>query len=256
MKTLVLDFDGVIVDSMNEGLFTSFNTYIEINPNTKLFGNKKFSFNDFKKKIKDHKTEYDKFRAYRAYLKNAIDYYYQLNLIESNTKIKNYGGFKIQAAKIGVNKKEFIERFYKNRKGYIANDFENWVKLTPIFNHMKRLFENKKIQLYISTSNRSETVQRTLGHYGIKFNPESIMDNTFSLDKNDHFRNLMKKNNVNSKDIFFVDDQVDHLINAKKLGINIGLASWGYNNKEQKKEAKKIGAVMLSENNFYSKIGI
>ena len=46
MKTLVLDFDGVIADSQMECLFVGFNAYLEFNKGTKLFDGRKFKFDN------------------------------------------------------------------------------------------------------------------------------------------------------------------------------------------------------------------
>ena len=61
MKVLALDFDGVIADSQYECLFVGFNAYLRLNKNTKLFGGKKFTFNNFNNIKKKYKNTIKKY---------------------------------------------------------------------------------------------------------------------------------------------------------------------------------------------------
>jgi len=58
---------------------------------------------------------------------------------------------------------------------------------------------------------------------------------------------------VEFKDIYFVDDQVNHLIKVKSLGVNVFLAGWSYATKAQKEEAKRQNIPIIEkEINFIS----
>ncbi|MDP6647857.1 MAG: hypothetical protein QGH34_00490, partial [Candidatus Woesearchaeota archaeon] len=46
----------------------------------------------------------------------------------------------------------------------------------------------------------------------------------------------------------------DTLPKLLKLGINCYLATWGYNTQAQQKEARRQGAVILNEKDFYKEL--
>lgn len=248
MKILVLDFDGVIVDSMNEGLFTSFNTYIGLNSKTRLFDGKPFAFGNFNRAIKKYKSQYLKFKKYRAHLKTALDYYFILAAIDRNAKIRNSEDFDEFKKIVSVDNNRFIDQFYKNRLEYM-NNFNEWIKLTPIYPHARAILKRlDKGDIFISTSNRKTTVERTLKYYKIDFDSKNILDNEVSIDKKVHVKIVKETKTINYQDILVVDDQVQNLITVNDLGVKCFLAVWGYNNKEQRREARMFGVTLLSKN--------
>ena len=247
MRILVLDFDGVIVDSMNEGLFTSFNTYIKFNSKTRLFGGEQFTFELFNKAIKKYKSQYLRFKKYRAYLKTALDYYFILAAVDKNAKIRNSEDFDEFKKKVSVDNNRFIDQFYKNRLEYM-NNFNEWIKLTPIYPHARAILKRfDKSNTFISTSNRKTAVERTLKHYKIDFDGKNILDNQVSLDKKVHIKIVKESKNVDYKEIIVVDDQVQNLIKVKDFGVKCFLAMWGYNNEEQRKKAKGHGIGLINK---------
>lgn len=250
-----MDFDGVIVDSADEGLLISFQAYKKINPKTEIFG-RNLNLHDFKVIAKRYESQYKKFRIYRAYLKTALDYYYILCFIDKKINIKNSSEFEKKSRKVSADKKKFIKEFYGTRKKFIKEDFEEWIKLEPVYPHMSNLFSKLQDNIYISTSNRKSTILKTFKHFGMKINPEHILDNTLSLDKKVHIKRIKKIENVNYSDIVFVDDQLNHFLNLKPLGINCILAGWGYINGEQIRKARRMGIKIATPNNFINVIGI
>ncbi len=254
MKILAMDFDGVIVDSMNEGLFNGFSAYAHFHPDTKLFGCDNFEFKTFNKTIKKYKTQYEKFRKLRCYLRTALDYYNFILAIEKNAKIRNSADLAKFSEKSNMSYEKYTKIFYKNRLEYMK-EFEKWVKLTPMFPHMLKILKERNLDsVFISTSNRKSTVLGIFNYYKIKFNSNNILDNGTSLDKKDHIKIIKKRKNVASNKIYFVDDQVSILLEMKKLGLNCFLAKWGYNNQEQRRKAERNGIKIVDKNEFVTGI--
>ena len=65
---------------------------------------------------------------------------------------------------------------------------------------------------------------------------------------------IHRKYNVPLEEICFIDDNAEHLLKTKTLGVKRFLATWGYCNKVQKELAKKDEVVLLTQNNFYKTI--
>lgn len=250
-----MDFDGVIVDSADEGLFTAFCAYKKLNPKTGIFGGN-LKLHDFKTIIKKYKSQYKRFRTYRTYLRTALDYYYILYFIDQKINIKNSSEFEKELKKVPADKKKFIEEFYGIRDKLMREYFEEWVKLEHVYPHMTNLFSKLQDNIYISTSNRKSTILKTFSHFGMKIDPLHIFDNTASLDKKEHIKQIKEIENVDYSDITFVDDQLNHFYNLRHLRINCILAGWGYINGEQIRKARRIGIKIATTNNLINIIGI
>lgn len=252
MKILVLDFDGVIADSQYETLAVAFNSYLKLNKNTKLFGGKKINLDKFKGVKKRYHATVEAFKELRPFGIDNFCPYVFLTAIENNIKIKSQSDhIKLRNKMMPKSYKKHLKLFLKGRSDMQKEDFNKWVKIDrPIRNvigSIKKL--QKEYIIAIATMNRKKSIIRLLRKYGIK--PKTIADPTISPDKKKQIEHIKGKLKSKFNDIHFVDDQVKHFPNLLRLGIHCYLATWGYNTKKQQEEAKKLGAVLLTQENFY-----
>ena len=106
----------------------------------------------------------------------------------------------------------------------------------------------------IATSNRRKAIARsfTPEYFGFTIEPEGILDKRYGEDKSEQMKQIVKLYNVKFEEIYFVDDQVNHLIQTRLLGVKVLLASWSYATKAQKDEARKQNIPIIEkEENFY-----
>lgn len=253
MKVLTLDFDGVIADSQYECLVVGFNTYLRFNKNTKLFNGRKLTFDNFDLVREKYKETVDKYKKLRAYVIDAFCYYAILHIIENNIEIKSQNQYNLAREKLMAIYKGYVKYFYNVRSMLQKESFEKWLKLEmpfkTVIDAIKKM-ENKCI-ITIATNNRRKSIQPFLNKY--KITPKIICDSKVSSDKKIQLAYIKNKLNTDFSQIHFVDDQVRHFPELLKLGVKCYLATWGYNNKEQRKEAKKQGAIFLRQDNFYEK---
>ena len=252
MKVLVLDFDGVIADSQMECLFVGFNTYLDFNQNTKLFDGRKFTFDNFDFLIQKHRKEIEKYKSLRPYVIDAFCYYALMYIIEKNIVIKSRNDYNGLREKLAKNiHGHFVSAFYEERHKLIENSLNDWLSLVKpyqkIISAVIRL--SNKFNLAISTNNRKFTIDAFSRKHGI--NPKIVIDSSFGSDKKLHIENIKNSLGANFSDIYFVDDQIRNLIKLLPLGVHCYLTTWGYNTKKQHEEAKKMGAVLLIQENFY-----
>ena len=236
MKTLVLDFDGVIADSQMECLFVGFNTYLKFNKNTKL----------------KHSKIVEEYKKLRPYVIDAFCYYVIFYIIENKIIIKDQNDYSnlrkglaegIYAA--------FVEMFYSERKRLISNNINEWLALIKPYGNIIpaiRMLSNN-FHLAISTNNRKFTIDTFSKKHGIA--PKIVIDSSFGSDKKVHIENIKNRLGVNFSDIYFVDDQIKNFDKLLPLRVNCYLATWGYNTQKQHEEAKKLGTVLLTQENFY-----
>ena len=65
-------------------------------------------------------------------------------------------------------------------------------------------------------------------------------------------KHIVKLYNVKFEEIYFVDDQVNHLIQTRPLGVKVLLAGWSYATDIQKEEALKQNITIIErEEDFY-----
>lgn len=254
MKVLALDFDGVIADSQYECLIVGFNSYLKMHKNTKLFGGQKITFNNFNKLRRKYKTTIDRYKKLRPYVIDAFCWFAILYIIERNIKIKNQAQYNKIRKKLMKRIYDKYVKFFYNERYLLQKDFDRWLELEvpfkKIINAIKRL--KKKYTIAIATNNRKASILSFLKNYNIK--PRIISDSRISIDKKEQLEHIKAKLRVDFEDILFVDDQEKHFPNLLRLGVNCYLAAWGYNTREQQKEARQQGAVLLNEDNFYKEL--
>ena len=68
-------------------------------------------------------------------------------------------------------------------------------------------------------------------------------------------KQIVKLHNIKFEEIYFVDDQVSHLIQTRTLGVKILLAGWSYATDIQKEEARKQNIPIIErEEEFYTMV--
>lgn len=253
MKILALDFDGVIVNSINDALVTSFNTYVKFYKYTELFGGKRIELNNFKEMPNKFPDEAKKFKELKVYAGCADEFVGIFMAIDENVKIKNQKEFdEFKESIPEEKKKEFSKAFYEERYA-LQKDMSSWNKLTlpfeKIIDGVKKLIKKNKICFITNKDKR--TIIMLFKRFGIKLGPDVIWDKDAGIDKAEKLIKLADKFKTKPKDILFVEDILAHLLKVKPLGITCFLATWGVNNKKQRKEAQEKGIILLSQDNFY-----
>jgi len=257
MKVLALDFDGVIADSQMECLFVGFNSYLKFHRDTKLFNGQEITFDKFDELKEKYKETIEKYKKLRPYVIDAFSFYVILHIIENNIAINDQNQFNNVTIKLMKGfYGNYVKNFYDVRFSLQDKNFEMWLKIeVPFEKIIKGIKElEKKYIITIATNNRERTVVRFLKKYNIK--PRVIADSNMGVDKKMQLEHIKNKLRVNFEDISFVDDQVKHFPKLLKLGVKCYLATWGYNNEEQREETKKIGVVLLTEGNFYKELAL
>src|SRR3989338_6411987 len=242
MKTLVLDFDGVLADSQYETLAVGFNSYLKLNKHTKLFGAKKINFDNYGRIKREYKTAVNEYKKLRPFGIDNFCPYVFLTAIENKIKIRSQNEhIRLRNKMMPESYKKNLKNFLKERAALQKKDFDKWVKMDKpvisIINAARKL--QKKCTIAIATMNRKKSITRLLKKYGIS--PKIIADTTISPDKKKQFQHIKSKLKAKFDEMHFVDDQVRHFPKLLKLGINCYLTTWGYNTKEQQQEAKKMG---------------
>lgn len=259
MKILALDFDGVIVDSVLDSLFVGHNTYLRLYGREvkKNFGGELFTFENWEKIKRNYQKEIKYYRTLRPYVRGATDYGLIQKLMEEKKVIESQEEFDSYRNSVDFDFEDYEKEFYKERERLQNIDYRAWFNLEPpypkIIQGMKKLLE-EEIKIVIATSNRRKAITKsfTPEYFGFTIDPKDILDKRFGEDKSEQMRHIVKFYKVNFEDIYFVDDQVSHLIQTRPLGIKVILAGWSYATEAQKEEARKQDILVIErEEDFY-----
>ncbi|MCK5768644.1 MAG: HAD family hydrolase [Candidatus Atribacteria bacterium] len=254
MKILALDFDGVIVDSIFDSLFIGHNAYLNLYgfKAKKNFGGELFTFKNWEKIKSYYKEEIKYYRTLRPYIRGATDYGIIQKLMEDGKKINNQNEFDEYRNTVDFDFEGYNREFYKEREKLQNIDYRSWYNLEPpypeIIKGVKKLLEDG-IKIVIATSNRRKSIMKsfTSEYFGFFIKAKDILDKRFGEDKSEQMKHIVESYKVQFKDIYFVDDQVNHLITVKPLGVNVFLAGWSYASKKQKVEASKLNIPIIEK---------
>ncbi len=262
MKILALDFDGVIVDSALECLFTSYNAYFRVYKHEEkgFFGGEPFTFENWKDIQKNYPEEIANYIKKRPYIRGANDYGLIVKLMEEKKIIENQKEFDKYRKSADFDFEAFHQEFYKERDRLQELDFKAWFNMEPaypeIVEGIKQLLE-RGTKIIITTSNRLKSIASSFvpEYLGFEIKQEDILDKRYGEDKSEQMKQIVKLYNVKFEEIYFVDDQVNHLIQTRPLGVKVILAGWSYATDIQKEEARKQKIpVMEREEDFYPMI--
>jgi len=212
---LFLDFDGVIIDSIEECYMVSRETY---------YGYSKFNF--------DESSYKDLFYKYRGLVKPASEYYCLHKAIEENNS-NNYTDtieilFNKNVCDISVEQATIFEsKFFYTRLLHQENHYSDWIKMNPLTEFGKLLVGRNNDDVYIVTTKNKHATESILKNYNISVK---------SIYTNDDIKSAGSKGNLISeiidkkkiKNSIFVDDAVEHLDTNSDARVKCFFADWGY----------------------------
>ena len=252
---VLLDFDGVLVNSAPECFKTCYDTIISFE--NLLTHNEAKSFKKIKKK------ELEKFFLYYRGIVGPPEHFFSLmmlarHLVEKklnfNLSDKQINNLFLRLTKKYKEKNEIFKKlFFMIRKKNIKN-IDNFMKLnkpTKFSNKLKLMFGNNW-PIYILSSKDENTIREWLDFHKIKVR-KIIGNRALSKYQNNKYNIVEKIFFTRKKPIrsgIFIDDFMKNLdIRFEKLGIQILFANWGYG-----KSSKKNKRFNINEINAIKKI--
>lgn len=211
---LFLDFDGVICDSINETIVSSWLAYYK-------YLVKKLPLSvpcDYKRR----------FMLFRPFIRSGEDYLVIQDIIANNTKMKNQKQFDSLLTIIGEEVLQYYkEVFYKARTEIFTTDKKLWLSLNPLYQHMFEVVEKSVLcnKVYILSTKKPEFIQEILQAHALSFDPNRIIyaGQEEKLCIINRVLDQEKKQHA-----YFVDDQISHLVPNPNSRIKTFLAAWGY----------------------------
>ena len=228
MKTIFLDFDGVLFDSAKEAYLLARCAFQGVEPQSPI-----------------DQQEYLKYHKVRYLVSKSWQFYYIFELL--NSKIYDLNRFekffyeKIQNPDV-TKVKDFDEKFVQVRENLIKCDYEFWNNLDEPYDFFFKVTEmakNSNYEFIILTNKKKLPVKNRLSQYGINciklFTNEDLVSYN---NKAELIADYLKKNSISN--CFLVEDSVDNINACKKyLQIKPLLVNWGYVNPREKGLSEK-----------------
>ena len=138
---------------------------------------------------------------------------------------------------------ELKQTFGATRDQWIEDDFDNWIKMNPLFDGVaEKLHQLETEQSVIITTKQERFVDHILSANQIHFPIEQI----YGLDRNLSKQQILTDLSAAqpNTDILFVEDRLPTLINVitddRLDNVQLLLANWGYNTKQDRDSATEI----------------
>ena len=241
----ILDFDGVVVDSVLDGFIISYDTFLKEFKQAKT----DFLVKDMHELQQANPEKIEHFRTLRPFLKYGGDYILMHYAFDKQLEITQMQQFTELREQFKEKIDHWSKQVHVSRDIIMEDDLEGWMQLSPPFTEVMQLMTKEK-KLYIASANEKKTIIEMLNFHNIPFNQDNIFDCNFAKEKEVIMKHIQEKEKCEFSNLLFIDDQVEHLKNTKHLGINVGLATWGYCNEQQKEEANKNNIPLLTLHNI------
>lgn len=214
MKTIFLDFDGVLFDSVKEAYLLA-----------------RYAFYDIPVKNEINKEHYQKFRKYRYLITHSWHYYYILKLIENNSIEFEKEYYKLVNNRNKEIDNLFDEKYQKQRKFLIDNDYNYWKNLEQPYSFFYEIKKIKDIFDIIILSTKNElAIKNHLKDYNFKLDDEKIIGKEKLKEcktKSKFIEDYIKSNKIEKA--LFIDDSIKNLKECNYIDkLQCIQAKWGY----------------------------
>ncbi len=225
----VLDFDGVICDSVDECLAASFYAAYEMQGLASPAGGTA--------------SRRERFARMRVFIRSGEDYLLIHRLIDRGIEVVDQAGFDEEIRRAGRKQMaRFHELFYRGREALMERDRDAWLAMNRIYPQARAVLEAAAGRaLFILSTKRPQYIHEILGHAGLPLPPRQVLYSA------EHPK-LPLVERLRAEGGFaraaFVDDQVQHLLGNPYPLVSVHLASWGYVASEE--PARRAGIPVLA----------
>jgi len=244
---LIFDFDGVLINSLDEVTLTAYNT---------TTGKLVTSLADLPAAL------IDLFQHNRYHVQSIGDAILLMgwglnNYRNRSEKILDPHEYDTLISDAAVSIADRTNRIYETRRQFIAKDLECWLALHQPYQPLwDQLVRREKYEFVILTNKNRDATLRLCRHFGLGINAVDVYSGDQGTSKVENMRRLQKR--FGGQLFGFIDDSVKNLReleNSLNLGdqrIRLLLASWGYTGPLDEKTAQEYGYPVLNQKDLIS----
>jgi len=257
VRLLALDFDGVISDSAAEAFVVAMRTFGELRPGSALCAQMPALVGPLapvREQVLAHPL-YAPFLELMPLGNRAEDYGVILAAVEAGVRIPDQPAY--DAWRDGLDRdwlRGFHKRFYRVRTALSESDPQGWEVLMGAYPGLPPVLRRHagEIVLAIATAKDRRSVGRLLRSYGLAdlFPEDRVLDKETGVSKAEHLEHLHAAFGIPWAEITFLEDKVNHLDAAARLGVRCALAAWGYNGEREVRHARARGYLVCTLDDF------
>ena len=242
-KCLLWDFDGVIVDSIDECLITSYNAFLK--------HQSKSEFIDNLGNIPEMVTS--EFKRIRKYVRAPRGYSILHKAIHDGKNINSFSDFddyfNCHKEEIG----SYEDTFYSMRNKLRNRNSQYWMNLHYVYPWIKDSWDLLKhyFEYFIVSNKDAHSISLILQNAGMTIDTNRIFAKEFNIEKAKIVKHILDNYEIEKDNAFFIDDNSVNLAELRKLNIRLFFANWGY---EEVLKAKKDGIITLDKDDFVNQL--
>lgn len=239
---LIFDFDGVLINSLDEVTLTAYNS---------VSGNRVTSLADLPTAL------VGLFQQNRFHVQPIGDAMLLMNWCLNNYRNKSKGILNpheyealISDAAASINDR--TRRIYETRSQFIASDPECWLALHRPYQPLwGELIQHPKYVFVILTNKNRDATFRLCQHFGLGIHAVDVYSGDHGISKVENMQQIQKR--FADQLYGFIDDSVKNLrelensFNEETKMIRLLFASWGYIGPRDKKIAQEYGYPVLNQ---------
>ena len=244
---LILDFDGVLINSLDEVALTAYNA---------TTGKLVTSLADLPAAL------VGLFQRNRYHVQSIGDGILLMNWCLNSYRNKseqflNPHEYETIISGAAVSLTDRTLRIYETRGQFIAKDPKCWLALhqpyQPLWDH---LIQRQKYAFVILTNKNRDATLRLCRHFGLGIDAVDIYSGDRGTSKVDNMRQIQER--FGGQLFSFIDDSIKNLrelensLNVGNKTIRLLLASWGYTGPQDEKVAQEYGYPVLNQKDLIS----
>jgi phosphoglycolate phosphatase-like HAD superfamily hydrolase len=208
------DFDGVLCDSMDESLVTSYSAY---------FGVEAKDVSQIDPALRDF------FYRHRFLVRPAEEYYVLYHAFENGETVVGKDRFLQLKTTLVPSLKEYAGRFYAYREN-LRKDIDPWLDLHNFYPQCIDFLEKRKAGFFIVSNKDRDSIVLLARRHGYLDRIIDIYSREMAIDKRVLLVKLFRDKGLDplSHRIVFVDDHEGTLSELKDLSLDLYQAAWGY----------------------------
>jgi FMN phosphatase YigB (HAD superfamily) len=244
---LIFDFDGVLINSLDEVVLTTYNATTE-NLHTALadlppelvalFKRNRFHVQPIGDAILMMQWCLDHFRS--APDKTLSAHQYQHIIAEPVESLRARS-----------------DRIYETRSRFIDKDQQAWTALHRPYQPLwDQLIRSRYRPLVILTNKNKDATQRLCHFFGLDVDENNVYPGDHGITKSQHMQNIWERFGADL--YYFIDDSVKNLmrldadINQENKVLALMLAAWGYTGPDDRKLAESRGYRVFNQEDLVS----
>ncbi len=214
-KIFALDFDGVIADGLNECILVTWNGYYAK------------SLDDFSIQGLANVPDWfiERFTQCRNFAKHLR--HFAVAIFDRDTPIYTQEDYEHLYLSLDPSEVESFTNKVNNYRANARTERESlWLDMHTLYPYIQSFLEILEAPLYIVSAKDSESIIKILARTGINVSPERVFGE--QRYKPVALKEIQQREGRRPEEIFFLDDNIMNVIEAKQETYSAYWASWGY----------------------------